>query len=60
MPKKNPPKMSEFLRNKRIVKGKSPNSEFLISKFISNEKSPSYNLIPEKDDVLKGKCPSFA
>jgi hypothetical protein len=53
--------MSEFLRNKRFVKGKSPKiSEFLINKFFSNEKSPSYNLIPEKDDVLKGKCPSFA
>jgi hypothetical protein len=29
-------------------------SEFLKNKYFFNEKSPSYNLIPEKDDFLKG------
>jgi hypothetical protein len=42
--KGNPLKMSEFLRNK----------------YFFNEKSPSFILIPEKDDFLKEKCPSFA
>jgi hypothetical protein len=42
--KDNPLKMSEFLRNKCF----------------SNEKSPYYNLIPEKDDFLKEKCSSFS
>jgi hypothetical protein len=42
--KENPLKMPEFLKNK----------------YFFNEKSPSYNLIPEKDDFLKVKCPSFA
>jgi hypothetical protein len=42
--KENPLKMTEFLKNK----------------YFFNEKSPSYYLIPEKDDFLKGKCPSFA
>jgi hypothetical protein len=35
-------------------------SEFLKNNYLFNEKSPSYLLIPEKDDFLKGKCPSFA
>jgi hypothetical protein len=30
-------------------------SEFLKSKYFSNEKSPSYILIPEKDGFLKKK-----
>jgi hypothetical protein len=29
--------------------------EFLKYKYFFNEKSPSYNLIPEKDDFLNGK-----
>jgi hypothetical protein len=44
MLKDNPLKMSEFLRKKCFL----------------NEKSPYYNLIPEKDDFLKGKCASFS
>jgi hypothetical protein len=35
-------------------------SEFLKNKYFFIEKSPNYILFPEKDDVLKGKCPSFA
>jgi hypothetical protein len=35
--KKNPPKMSEFLKNE----------------YLFNEKSPSYNLIPEKTTFSK-------
>jgi hypothetical protein len=35
-------------------------AEFLKNKYFFNGKSPRYNLIPEKDDFLKGKCPSFA
>jgi hypothetical protein len=35
-------------------------SGFLKNKYIFNEISPSYILIPEKDVFLKGKCPSFA
>jgi hypothetical protein len=34
--------------------------ELLKNKYLFNEKSPSYVLIPEKDDFLEGKCPSFA
>jgi hypothetical protein len=50
--------LSEFLKNKYFVKGKSPE----MSKFLKNNyifKSPSQLLIPEKDVFLKGKCPSF-
>jgi hypothetical protein len=42
--KENPLKMSEFEKNK----------------YFFNEKSPSFILIPEKDDSLKGKSLSFA
>jgi hypothetical protein len=35
-------------------------SAFLMNKYLLNEISPSYILIPENDDFLKGKCPSFA
>jgi hypothetical protein len=42
--KENPIKMSGFLKHK----------------YFFNKNSPSYNLIPEKDDFLRGKCPSFA
>jgi hypothetical protein len=35
-------------------------SEFLKNNYFFNEKSPSYILVPEKDAILKGKCPSFA
>jgi hypothetical protein len=34
-------------------------SELLRNKYFFNEKSPSNILIPEKDDFLKGQCPSF-
>jgi hypothetical protein len=35
-------------------------SEFLKNNYFFNEKSPSYILIPEKDDFLKGKfCLNF-
>jgi hypothetical protein len=34
--------------------------EFLKNKYFFNEKSPSFNLIPEKDVFSIGKCPSFA
>jgi hypothetical protein len=34
--------------------------EFLRNKCFVNKKSLSYNLIPEKDDFLKGKCPTLA
>jgi hypothetical protein len=30
------------------------------NKYFFNERSPSYILIPENDDFLKGKSPSFA
>jgi hypothetical protein len=42
--KENPLKMSEFLKNN----------------YFFNEKTPSYYLISEEIDFLKGKCPSFA
>jgi hypothetical protein len=32
-------------------------SVFLKNKYFFNEKSPSYILIPENGDFLKGKCP---
>jgi hypothetical protein len=35
-------------------------SEFLKNKYFFDEKSPSFILIPENDDFLEGKCPSFA
>jgi hypothetical protein len=35
-------------------------SKFLKNKYFFNGKSPSYNLIPEKDDFLREKCPNFA
>jgi hypothetical protein len=35
-------------------------SEFLKNKYFFNGKSPSCILIPENDDFLKEKCPSFA
>jgi hypothetical protein len=34
--------------------------EFLKNKNFINGKSPNYVLIPENDDFLKGKFPSFA
>jgi hypothetical protein len=34
-------------------------SEFLKNKYFFNEKSSSYNYIPEKDEFLKVKCPSL-
>jgi hypothetical protein len=35
-------------------------SEFLKNKYFFNEKSPSYILISEKDEFVKGKSPCFA
>jgi hypothetical protein len=48
--KENHLKMSEFLRNK--YENPLKMSEFLKNKYFFNEKSPSYVLIPEKDDFL--------
>jgi hypothetical protein len=66
--KKNIRVLSEFLKNKKYVKGISAllkenplkMSEFLKNKCFFNEISPKYILIPEKDDFLKGKSPGFA
>jgi hypothetical protein len=58
--KENPLKISEFLKNKYFEKENPLKmSEFLKNKCFFNEISPSYLLIPEHDDFLKGKCPSF-
>jgi hypothetical protein len=53
--KKNPLKMSEFLRNNEVLccrKIPLTISEFLKNRYFFNEKSPSFILIPEKDDFL--------
>jgi hypothetical protein len=35
-------------------------SEFLKNKYFLMKKTPSYLLIPEKQNFSKEKCPSFA
>jgi hypothetical protein len=54
--------MFEFLRNKYFLLKENPIKipEFLKNKFLFNDKSPTYILIPGKNDFLTGKCPSFA
>jgi hypothetical protein len=45
--------LPEFLKNKYFVKGKSSkNVRIPKKKYFFNEISPSYILIPEKDDFL--------
>jgi hypothetical protein len=50
----------EFLKNKYFVIGKSPKNVRIPEKSTFSMKYLlSYILIPENDDFLKGKCPSF-
>jgi hypothetical protein len=51
--------LPEFFKNK-YFRNPLKMAEFLKNKYFLNEKSPSYILIPENDDFLKGKRPSFA
>jgi hypothetical protein len=42
-----------------LIENPLKTSQFLKNKYFFNEKSSSYNLIPEKDDFLNRKSPSF-
>jgi hypothetical protein len=58
---KNPLKLSEFLRNKYFVKGKSQKMSKLLKKtFFSNENVLNLPEFLKNKNVVKGKSPSFA